>query len=120
MIARRHLGRYAGLALLIVLAAVLIGLTIAVHAISPMTGPGDILDLVFAPRPDSGSLAQRIKSDQRINVLLMADGGAGADNPSFTDTVIVVSIRPSSRTASVISLPRNLWVLIPAPPGAEV
>ncbi len=112
--------RFVGLALVIAIVVTTVRLGIAVHSMIPRTGPTDVLNLLFTPKPDGSSLAQEIKSDQRINVLLMAHGGAGDDNPNFTDTVIVVSIRPGSREATVISLPRDLWVRIPAPVGAQV
>jgi LCP family protein required for cell wall assembly len=109
-----------GLALVIVIVASSVRIAIAVHRVTPKTGPGDVLSLVFQPQAEAGSLAQRISSNQRINVLLMAYGGVGGDDPNFTDTMIVVSIRPGSRQATVLSLPRYLWVKIPAPPQGDV
>ncbi|MGZ3434501.1 MAG: LCP family protein, partial [Isosphaeraceae bacterium] len=112
--------RVVGLVVVILVLASVVRVGIAIHSVTPRTGAGDLLDLAFTPKPEAGSLAQKIQSNERINVLLMAYGGAGDDNPNFTDTVIVVSIRPGSRQATVISLPRNLWVRIPAPVVGEV
>jgi Transcriptional regulator len=111
--------RLVALALVIVTVATAVRLGIAVHTVTPRTGPGDVFALLTG-HPGDGSLAERIKSNQRVNVLLMARGGAGDDNPNFTDTVIVVSIRPGSGEATVISLPRNLWVRIPAPVAGAI
>lgn len=105
---------------MIVIIASSVRLAIAVHQVTPRTGPGDVFSLFFAPQADTGSLAQKINSNQRINVLLMAYGGVGGDDPNFTDTMIVVSIRPGSRQATVLSLPRYLWVKIPAPVSGDV
>jgi polyisoprenyl-teichoic acid--peptidoglycan teichoic acid transferase len=104
----------------VIVVATSIRVGIAVHTVSPKTGPGDVLGLVYRPESQAGSLAREIKSDQRINVLLMAYGGTGGDDPNFTDTMIVVSIRPASHKATLISLPRYLWVAIPAPAGSDV
>ncbi len=86
----------------------------AVRAVAPKTSPEDFVALITGPDQGPGSLAQKIKSNQRINMLFLAHGGAGNDNPDFTDTMLVLSIRPSSHQATVISLPRYLWVDIPA------
>jgi LCP family protein required for cell wall assembly len=109
-----------GLILIVIVAATSVRLAVAVHTVSPGTEISDIVSLVHPPEPDSGSLAGQINSNHRINILLLAHGGAGNDNPNFTDTVIVVSIRPHSHQASVISLPRYLWVEIPAPVVGEI
>jgi len=111
--------RLIALGLVILISATLVRIGIAVHAVAPRTGPGDIFAMLGS-QPGSGPLAQQIESNQRVNVLLMARGGAGDDNPDFTDTLIVVSIRPRSGEATVISLPRNLWVRIPAPVAGAI
>lgn len=53
------------------------------------------------------------EGDGRINILLMGMGGAGHDAPDLTDTMIVASIDPVNKTASLLSIPRDLWVNIP-------
>ena len=93
---------------------------IAVRAVAPRTSPGDVLALIAGPDQGPGSLAQKIKSNERINLLFLAHGGAGNDNPNFTDTMLVLSIRPASHQATVISLPRYLWVDIPAAANGPV
>jgi polyisoprenyl-teichoic acid--peptidoglycan teichoic acid transferase len=87
----------------------------AMHTVSPDTGASDILALIGGGSSQPGSLASEINTNQRINVLLLARGGSGNDNPNYTDTILVVSIRPASGQVTVISLPRYLWVAIPAP-----
>jgi len=53
------------------------------------------------------------ESDDRINVLLLGMGGAEHDGPYLTDTMILISIRPSTKQVAMISIPRDLLVEIP-------
>lgn len=117
---RAALLRGVAVLVVVILLIAAASLALAVHAIAPRTGPGDLISLVHQPDPAPGSLASKINGDQRVNLLLMAHGGAGNDNPNFTDTMLVVSIRPRTRQATVISLPRHLWVTIPAPALGEI
>jgi LCP family protein required for cell wall assembly len=86
------------------------------HAISPRAQPGDIITLVQAQTDDPGSLGYRIKHGERINVLLLGYGGPGHDGPYLTDSIMLVSIDASTKHAMMISLPRDLYVKIPALP----
>jgi LCP family protein required for cell wall assembly len=87
------------------------------HAINPQTQPQDLLSLVQARSEEPGSLGWKIKHDERINILLLGYGGPGHDGPYLTDSMMMLSIRPGSREAIMISLPRDLWVKIPALPN---
>jgi anionic cell wall polymer biosynthesis LytR-Cps2A-Psr (LCP) family protein len=53
------------------------------------------------------------EGDGRINILLLGIGGPGHDGADLTDTIIVASIDPINHKASLLSLPRDLWVQIP-------
>ena len=53
------------------------------------------------------------ESDDRINVLLLGMGGEGHEAPNLTDTIIVASIRPSTRQVALLSVPRDLLVPVP-------
>jgi LCP family protein required for cell wall assembly len=116
----RHYGRtalavIAGLALL-VSGVVVFRVWSAIHAISPRAQPQDLIALVHAKSDEPGSLGWKIKHDERINILLLGYGGPGHDGPYLTDSVMLLSIRPAMREAMMISLPRDLWVKIPALP----
>jgi len=87
----------------------------ALHTVSPATGLSDLAALIQSSSPRPGSLASQVDLNQRINILLLARGGSSNDNPNYTDTILVVSVRPDSREVTVIALPRYLWVTIPAP-----
>ena len=82
----------------------------------PRAQPQDLITLVHAQSDEPGSLGWKIKHDQRVNILLVGYGGPGHDGPYLTDSIMLLSIRPGSREAVMISLPRDLWVKIPALP----
>jgi LCP family protein required for cell wall assembly len=86
----------------------------AIHAISPRAQPQDLIALVHTKSDEPGSLGWKIKHDERINILLLGYGGPGHDGPYLTDSMMLLSIRPGQREAMMISVPRDLWVKIPA------
>jgi len=49
----------------------------------------------------------------RVNILLMGRGGGNHDGPDLTDTMMLASIDPVNHTATLLSLPRDLWVNVP-------
>lgn len=49
----------------------------------------------------------------RLNILLMGIGGAGHDGGYLTDTIMLVSLKPSTGEAVIISIPRDLYIKIP-------
>lgn len=51
--------------------------------------------------------------DDRINILLLGMGGAGHDGPFLTDTIMLASIKPSTKQIALLSIPRDLAVPIP-------
>lgn len=50
------------------------------------------------------------EGDGRINFLLIGKGGPGHEAPDLTDTLLLASIDPIQDTASLVSVPRDLWV----------
>lgn len=50
------------------------------------------------------------ESNGRINILLLGIGGAGHEGPDLTDTIIIVSIKPTTKQVAMISIPRDLVV----------
>lgn len=54
------------------------------------------------------------EKDGRINVLLLGMRGEGLDGGALlADTIMVVSIKPAENKASIISIPRDLYVTVP-------
>lgn len=53
------------------------------------------------------------ESVDRINFLVLGQGGAGHDGPFLSDVNIVVSLKPSTGQIALLSLPRDMLVHIP-------
>lgn len=53
------------------------------------------------------------QTEDRINILLFGIGGEGHDGAYLTDTIIIASIKPSTKQLSLISVPRDMIVPIP-------
>lgn len=53
------------------------------------------------------------EGDGRVNILLLGIGGPGHDGPDLTDTMVVLSVDPVNHAASMVSIPRDLWVKMP-------
>lgn len=55
----------------------------------------------------------RGEAGDRINVALLGIGGEGHEGAQLTDTIIVMSLQPSTGAAGLLSIPRDLLVNIP-------
>ncbi len=53
------------------------------------------------------------ETDDRINVALLGIGGLEHDGPFLTDTMIIASIKPSTKKVALMSVPRDLVAPIP-------
>ncbi|MDB5169597.1 MAG: LytR family transcriptional regulator [Candidatus Saccharibacteria bacterium] len=53
------------------------------------------------------------EGDGRVNILLLGRGGGTHQAPDLTDTIMLASIDPVNNTATLLSLPRDLWVDVP-------
>lgn len=49
-------------------------------------------------------------TNNRINILLLGIGGGHHEGPNLTDSIIFASIDPSKNKATLVSIPRDLWV----------
>lgn len=68
--------------------------------------------IVQASLPNQGQV--KGEADDRINILLL--GILGANHPGGglnTDTIMVASISPKANKISLVSIPRDLWVIDP-------
>lgn len=54
---------------------------------------------------------------EKLNILLTGVGGAGHDGTELTDTIILASVNRRTKTVSMLSLPRDLYVEIPTNRG---
>ena len=55
----------------------------------------------------------RGEDEGRINILLLGIGGDGHSGGELTDTIMIVSIKPTTNEAFLLSIPRDLYVQIP-------
>lgn len=114
---------YVGLGL--ILGLVLVGSAVkraegAPTAFGRASGPLSFggITIPFTSGPESSlALIPDWKGTERINVLLLGldqrDQERDAGVPTRTDTLIVVSIDPVQKAATMISFPRDLWISIP-------
>jgi len=52
--------------------------------------------------------------------LLLGRGGGDHAGPDLTDTILVASIDPVNKTASLVSIPRDLWVSVPGGGSSKI
>lgn len=65
-------------------------------------------------RAPARELPDVVAKKEPVNILLLGiDQRIGEEGPFRSDTMILVSIDPSRNTATMVSLPRDLWVTIP-------
>lgn len=65
-----------------------------------------------APALDANVDPTKLKGegDGRVNVLMLGKGGPGHDGADLTDTILIMSIDPIQKDASMLSIPRDFWV----------
>ena len=75
---------------------------------------GGSLGPVHAADPEDPLPPPEPLPPDRVNVLLMGiDRREGEPGPWRTDTMILFSLDPINKTASMLSIPRDLWVPLP-------
>src|ERR1700682_5134264 len=79
--------------------------------ISATTGrhitPGEIVQVV---EPAQGTIAYKLKHGQQVNILLLGMGGEQNDAPYLTDSIMAVTIDPTTGRVMLLSIPRDLVV----------
>lgn len=82
-----------------------LGLPFIEHVVYPEALPG---------RLPKEQLPDMVVRKERVNILLLGiDQRPNEPGPSRSDTIILVSIDPANDTAAMLSIPRDLWVMIP-------
>ena len=74
------------------------------HHINPI---GEVVQAV-APQP--GTIAYKLQHGQQVNVLLLGMGGYENDAPYLTDSIMSITIDPTSDRVMMASIPRDLTV----------
>lgn len=67
------------------------------------------------PFPGKNDLFQTISGteENKVNILVTGVGGGDHDGAALTDTIIFASLHPESKTISMLSIPRDLYVDYP-------
>lgn len=66
------------------------------------------------PTPDLTSPSNVWEGKERVNILVMGiDQRPGEEGAFRTDTMLVLTLDPVSKTGGMLSIPRDLWVPIP-------
>lgn len=92
------------------------GLTISETEPTPIPVEDNSLDLTMPLQSENGPPPKPWDSESRLTLLLLGVDYRDweADNgPPLTDTIILITIDPRSRTVGMLSIPRDLWVEIP-------
>jgi len=82
------------------------------------SGPSGPEVLAGTPPAQTGTVAPESipgwSGTQRINILLLGvDLRCDEEGPTHSDTIMVATIDPVTRSAALLSLPRDLWVEVP-------
>jgi LCP family protein required for cell wall assembly len=67
-------------------------------------------EVVQAVEPAQGSIAYKLKHGQPVNILLLGMGGEQNDAPYLTDSIMAVTIDPTTNRVMLASIPRDLVV----------
>lgn len=51
------------------------------------------------------------KTQDKINILLLGVGGGAHEGPALTDTIIFSSVDPKNNKVTLVSIPRDLWIV---------
>src|ERR1700704_4692465 len=74
------------------------------HHINP------IGEVVQVAEPAQGTIAYKLKHGQQVNILLLGMGGEQNDAPYLTDSIMAVTIDPTTNRVMLASIPRDLVV----------
>lgn len=86
----------------------------ASDTLPPFTNPGPGGSQSDNPGPDASSSDSVWEGKERVNILVMGiDQRAGEEGAFRTDTMMVLTLDPVTKTGGVLSIPRDLWVPIP-------
>ncbi len=104
----------AAVAVAVLAAAFLVARALVAVSSDPLRDIRITLPGAPAPADAQSGLAGKFARGERANLLLLGYGGAGHDGAYLTDSIMLASIEPRSGVATLISIPRDLWVTLPA------
>jgi LCP family protein required for cell wall assembly len=100
----------------VMLLAVIVGATFAYKRVDDFmtatTGHhlNPIGEVVQAVAPAPGTIAYKLQHGQPVNVLLLGMGGEQNDAPYLTDSIMSITIDPTTGRVMMVSVPRDLTV----------
>jgi len=107
-------------ALMVITIALAAWLWSVIATAAPNTRFDDVMAVARGAPPSTGSVAWKAQNGSRINLLLMAKGGAEAgEDPNLTDTILLLAVGGAGRPV-IVSLPRWMSASIPAPARGEI
>lgn len=80
---------------------------LAIIGIRQVLNLNTLIDVVT---PNEIQLRTAAPKQERVTILLLGIGGGKHEGPNLTDTIIFTSIDPEDNKATMISIPRDLWV----------
>ncbi|HTK59788.1 MAG TPA: LCP family protein [Candidatus Baltobacteraceae bacterium] len=91
----------------------------AASAINPNNQGAEKVSIIEQVRRLVGNSEKKLRGEERdrVNILVLGEGGEGHDGPHLTDTILFVTFKPSTSQVGILSLPRDLW--IPMPDGGQ-
>lgn len=108
---RRRKGCFAGCLATLVIFLVLLGFGVAI--VQRLLSFGSTISTQSPLSTQTGYIG----GSDRVNLLIMGYGGTGHDGALLTDSMLVISMLPQSHHTSLISVPRDLRVQVPAGSG---
>jgi LCP family protein required for cell wall assembly len=114
---RRGRGFFLITIILLIIVSVLYGGSALVSRIGSSLGSHSE-PLAELPVVGGGERGAVFRNQERVNILLLGtDRRPDEKGPTRTDTMLVVTLDPASKSAGMLSLPRDLWVRIPLAGG---
>jgi LCP family protein required for cell wall assembly len=107
----RRKGCFAGCLVTLVIFLVLFGFAFAI--VQRLIGFGKTI----STQDPISTQTNFMGTSDRVNLLIMGYGGTGHDGALLTDSMLVMSLLPQSHHTSLISVPRDLRVQVPAGSG---
>ncbi len=96
---------------------VLVLFILLIVALVPVTQSVLAFGSAISTQTPLGTQTGYMGGSNRVNILMMGFGGSGHDGAYLTDSMVVMSLIPSTHHTTLISIPRDLWVQNPANSG---
>src|SRR5215472_3232204 len=71
----------------------------------------------ISTQPPLSTQTSYMSTTDRVNILVMGYGGGSHQGGNLTDSLVVMSLLPQNHHTTLVSVPRDLWVQIPAGSG---